>query len=264
MENWRVALRDDDFSELMEDLEYMDGFYPSSITSDTPLNPSNMNKAHLQDIGLMGVDIITGADQERGFYDHLECETAVGVTEFDYERAFEDPQVKAVNAADLLSYEEDDETDLARTMVEVLGRAIFIGDIESDLADVGDESDGMRVSLREVDYTPGYVLHGGHLTIATTEEMLERVVQLQNGEARSLAEDEEYLRAIGQLGVDQYIQVYLDLQSLVEIGNIDESDLTRSQVRFLRQTLGSLPVVSTSDDNHERLQVSPTLIPDDD
>ena len=61
------------------------------------------------------------------------------------------------------------------------------------------------------------------------------------------------------LVVDQYIQVYLDVQSLVKIGNIDESDLTRNQVRFLRQTLGSLAVVSTSDESHERIQLSPTL-----
>ena len=44
----------------------------------------------------------------------------------------------------------------------------------------------MRVSLREVDYKPGYVLHGGYLTIATTVEMLERVVQLQDGKAKKI------------------------------------------------------------------------------
>ena len=92
MENWRVAPRDDDFSELMEDLEYMNGFDPSSITSGAPFEPSNMNRAHLQDIGLMGTDIITGVDNERNFYDHLGDETVVGVTEFDYDRALEDPK----------------------------------------------------------------------------------------------------------------------------------------------------------------------------
>ena len=88
----------------MEDLEYMDEFDPSSITSDAPFEPSNMNKAHLRDIGLMGIDIVTGVDHERDFYDYLEGETVVGVTEFDYEMASEDPPGNPVNAADLLSY----------------------------------------------------------------------------------------------------------------------------------------------------------------
>ena len=264
VENWREALREYDFSELMEDMEYLDDFDASDFPSDAPFDPSNMNMAHMLDFVLIGFDIVTGIDLEREFFAYLEGEMVLGVPEFDYERVFEDPEENAVDAAVLLSYQEDDEEDLARTMEELLDWAISFGDLESDRADVGAESDAMVVSLREVDYSPGYVLHGGYLTIATTEEMLERVVQLQNGEARSLAEDEEYLRAIGQLDDDQYIQVYLDLQSLVEIGNIDESDLTRSQVRFLRQTLGSLAVVSTSDDNHERLQVSLTLFPDDD
>ena len=74
-------------------MEYMDEFDQSSITSDAPFQPSNVNKAHLQDIGLMGIDIITGVDTERDFYEYLEGETVVGVTEFDYERAFEDLRV---------------------------------------------------------------------------------------------------------------------------------------------------------------------------
>ena len=85
-------------------------------------------------------------------------------------------------------------------MGEVLGWTSSIGDLESDRADVGDESDAMRVSLREVDYSPGYVINGGHLTITTIEKMLERVVQLQDGEAKNLAANEYYLRAVGTSG----------------------------------------------------------------
>ena len=78
-----------------------------------------------------------------------------------------------------------------------------------------------------------------------------------------MAQDEQYRGAIGHLSDDQYIQIYLDLQNLVEIGNLDESDLTKSQIRFLRESLGSLAVVSTQDDSHDRLQVAMTLFPDD-
>ena len=85
-------------------------------------------------------------------------------------------------------------------MGEVLGWTSSIGDLESDRADVGDESDAVRMSLREVDYSPGYVINGGHLTITTIEKMLERVVQLLDREAKSLAANEYYLRAVGTSG----------------------------------------------------------------
>ena len=262
VENWREALREYDFAELLEDMEYLDDFDASDFPSDAPLDPSNMNMAHMLDIGLMGFDILTGVDLERDFFAYLEGEMILGVPEFDYERVFEDPEENAVDAAALLSYRESDEADLAKTMEELAEWLSSIGDLDIEEADVGAQNDAKVVELRDVDYSPGYVLHDGYLTVATTEEMLERIVELQNGDASSLAEDLEYRRAIGHLSDNQYIQIYLDLQSLVELGNIDESDLTRSQVKFLRQTLGSLAIVSTSDGAHERLQVALTLFPD--
>ena len=263
VENWREALREYDFSELMEDFEHLDDFDPSDFPSDAPFDPANMNMAHLLDFVLIAFDIVTGVDLERDFFAYLEGEMILGVPEFDYERVYEDPEGNAVDAAALLSYQEIDEAELANTMEELTDWLGSFGGLDISEADVGAQNDAKVVELPDVDYSPGYVLHDGHLTIATTEEMLERVVQLQNGEARSLAQDDEYRRAIGHLSHDQYIQIYLDLQSLVEIGNIDESDLTKSQVRFLREILGSLAVVSTQDDSHDRLQVAITLFPDD-
>ena len=264
VENWREALREYDFAELMEEMEYLDDFDASGFPSDTPFDPSNMNAAHLLDIGLMGFDILSGVDLERDFFAYLEGEMILGIPEFDYERVFEDPEGNAVDAAALLSYKESDEADLAKTMEELAEWLSLIGDLDIDEYDVSASNDAMAVELREVDYSPGYVLHGGYLTIATTEEMLERTVQLQEGGASSLANDGEYRRAIGHLGDDQYVQIYLDLQSLVEIGNIDESDLSGSQIRFLSESLGSLAFAIASDGSHERLRVALTLFPGDD
>ena len=222
-----------------------------------------MNIAHMLDFVLIAFDIVTGVDLERDFFAYLEGEMILGVPAFDYERVYEDPTGNAVDAAALLSYQEIDEADLANTMEELTDWLSSFGGLDIDMANVGAQNDARVVGLPDVDYSPGYVLHNGYLTIATTEEMLERVVQLQNGEARSLAQDEQYRGAIGHLSDDQYIQIYLDLQNLVEIGNLDESDLTKSQIRFLRESLGSLAVVSTQDDSHDRLQVAMTLFPDD-
>ena len=263
VENWREALREYDFSELMKDMEYLDDFDPSGFPTDAPFDPANMNRAHLLDFVLIAFDIVTGVDLERDFFAYLEGEMILGVPEFDYERVYEDPEGNAVDAAALLPYQVSEEAELANTMEELTDWLGSFGGLDISEANVGAQNDAKVAELPDVDYSPGYVLHDGYLTIATTEEMLERVVQLQNGDARSLAQNDEYRRAIGHLSPDQYIQIYLDLQSLVEIGNIDESDLTKSQVRFLRESLGSLAVVSTKDDSHDRLQVAMTLFPDD-
>ena len=262
VENWRDVLEEYDFAELMEDLEYMDEFDPSDFASDAPFDPANMNMAHVLDFGLMGFDILTGVDLERDFFAYLEGEMVIGVPEFDYEAVADDPEQNAVDAAALLSYRESDEADLSKTMEDLLDWLDSLGDLDIDETDVGARNEAFVVELRDVDYSPGYVLHDGYLTIATTEDMLERVVRLQNGEADSLAQDDEYRRAFSHLADNHHIQIYLDLQSLVEIGDVEDSTLSRSQVRFLKDILGSLAVVSTSDDVHERLQMVLTLFPE--
>ena len=193
LENWRAVLEEYDFSELLEDMEYMDEFDLSDFPSDAPFDPSNLNMAHMLDLGLMGFDIITGVDLERDFFAYLEGEMILGVTEFDYDSVFEDPEQNAVDAAALLAYTKDREPDLAETMEELLDWLSLLGNLDIDEADVGAQNDANVVELRDVDYSPGYVLHEGYLTISTTEEMLERIVQLQNGGADSLAEDDEYI-----------------------------------------------------------------------
>ena len=115
-ENWRAVLEEYDFSELLEDMEYMDEFDLSDFPSDAPFDPSNLNMAHMLDLGLMGFDIITGVDLERDFFAYLEGEMILGVTEFDYDSVFEDPEQNAVDAAALLAYTKDREPDLAETM----------------------------------------------------------------------------------------------------------------------------------------------------
>ena len=258
IENWREVLEEYDFSELIED---MDEFDVSDFPSDIPFDPSNMNMAHMLDLGLMGFDIITGIDLERDFFAYLEGEMVLGVSEFDSEAVREDPEQNAVDAAALLAYTKDKEASLAETMEDLLDWLSSVGNLDIDEVDIGAQNDAIVVELRDMAYSPGYVLHEGYLTISTTEEMLERIVQLQNGDADSLAGDDEYIRAFSHLDDDPYIKIYLNLQSLVELGDIDESNLNKGQVRFLRDSLGSLAIAYTLDDSYERLQVGLILFP---
>ena len=263
IDNWREALREYDFSELLEDADYMRELDPSNWPSDVPFDPSNLNMAHMLDFGLMGFDIITGIDLERDFFAYLEGEAVIGVTEFDYEAVSEDPERNPVDAVALLSYTKNQEDDLAETMMAFLDWLSPVADMEIYETDIGAKNDAVLVELNDGrNYSPGYVLQDGYLVAATTEGALARIIKLQNGDSDSLAEDNEYRRTVGYLSEDHDLQIYLDLQNLIEAGNSYETTLSKSQARFLSESFGSLAVVSTSKDGHERFGVVLTLFPE--
>lgn len=264
VENWRETLEEYDFSEFMEDAGGMDELEDLSAFSDElEFDPSNLNMAHLLDLGLLGFDIITGIDLEREFFAHLEGEMILGVSDFDYGAVLDDPESNAVDAAALLAYKTDREGVLSETAEDFLDWLGSLMYLNLDEIDVGAQGDAKVVELVDSPYSPGYVLHDGYLTVATTSWMLERIVRLQNGEGGSLAEDDEYRRALDHFEGVQYAQVYLNLQSLAALGDIEESTLSKREVRFLRESFSSLAVISTTDGSYDRLQLALTFFPGD-
>ena len=264
VDNWREALKEYDFSEFVEDAGGMDDLEDlSAFAEELEFDPSNLNMAHLLDLGLLGFDVFTGIDLEREFFAHLEGEMIVGVSEFDYGAVLDAPEGNAVDAAALLAYKNDREGVLSETAEDFLDWLGSLIHLDLDEIDVGAQGDATVVELVDSPYSPGYVLHDGYLTVATTSWMLERIVRLQNGEGDSLAEDAEYRRALDHLEGEQYAQVYLDLQSLAGLGDIEESTLSKREVRFLRENFSSLAVISTTDGSYERLQLALTFFPDE-
>ena len=262
VENWRKALEEYDFSEFVEDAGGMDELADLSALSDElQFDPSNLNMAHLLDLGLLGFDIITGIDLEREFFAHLQGEMIVGVSEFDYGAVLDAPERNAVDAAALLAYKKDREGVLSETAEDFLDWLGSLMYLNLDEIDLGAQDDATVVELVDSPYSPGYVLHDGYLTVATTSWMLKRIVRLQNGEDDSLADDAEYRRALDHLKGEQYALVYLDLQSLAGLGDIEESTLSKREVRFLRASFSSLAIISTAAGDYERLQFALTFFP---
>ena len=263
LDNWREELREYDFSELLDDVDYMRQLDGSKWLSDAPFDPSNFNMAHMLDFGLMGFDIFTGIDLERDFFAYLGGEVVIGVTEFDYEAVSEDPERNAVDAVALLSYSKSHEADLAETMMAFFDWLSSVADLEIYESDVGAKNDAVMVEVDDdYRYSPGYVLQDGYLIAASTEGALARIIRLQNGGSDSLAEDSEYRRAVGYLSEEHDMQIYLNLQSLIEAGNSYETVLSKSQSRFLSESVGSLALVSTAEDKGVRFGMVLTLFPE--
>ena len=265
LENWREVLEEYDFSEFMEDAGGMDELEDLYALSDEfEFDPANLNVAHLLDIGLLGFDLFTGIDLEREFFAHLEGEMIVGVLEFDYGAVVDDPEENVVDAAALLAYKEDREGVLSETAEDFLDWLESLIHLDLDEIDVGGQGDATVVELSDSPYSPGYVLHDGYLTVATTSWMLERIVRLQNGEGDSLTEDAEYRRVHEHLEGEQYAHIYLDLQSLAGLGDIEESTLSKREVRFLRASFSSLAIIYAVDGSYERTQMALTFFPGQD
>jgi len=249
----------------MEDAGGMDELEDLYALSDEfEFDPANLNVAHLLDIGLLGFDLFTGIDLEREFFAHLEGEMIVGVLEFDYGAVVDDPEENVVDAAALLAYKEDREGVLSETAEDFLDWLESLIHLDLDEIDVGGQGDATVVELSDSPYSPGYVLHDGYLTVATTSWMLERIVRLQNGEGDSLTEDAEYRRVHEHLEGEQYAHIYLDLQCLAGLGDIEESTLSKREVRFLRESFSSLAIIYAVDGSYERTQMALTFFPGQD
>ena len=53
--------------------------------------------------------------------------------------------------------------------------------------------------MGEMAYSPGYVINGGYLTIGSTKDALESIVDVQNGNSGALADAPAYRRARAHL-----------------------------------------------------------------
>ncbi|MXY47598.1 MAG: hypothetical protein F4Y44_11625 [Chloroflexi bacterium] len=119
------------------------------------------------------------------------------------------------------------------------------------------------MDLDGVAYSPGYVLHDGYLSIATTDNMLKRIIQLQNGEGDSLASDDEYRRISQYIEKERDLLVYFNLHRLARlVENYDELELSNSQQRLLQESLGSIAMSTTRDDRYNRFKAAMTLFPE--
>ena len=192
-----------------------------------------LTQADLLNLGLAYVRQATGIDLERDVFDHLSGDAIVALREFDIET------LGGIDGFALLSYRPEGEKALEDTVEDIIGLA--------------------EPAFGEVPLSIPYMLNDGYLTIATTEEALDTIADLQSGQGGSLTSADEYQRTVGHLPSEQTMLAYVDLQSILR--QFDMSGLTTSQRRAVRDIFSAVGVAATSDADFDRVTLVLTMFP---
>ena len=193
-----------------------------------------LTQADLLNLGLAFVRQTTGIDLEKDVFDHLNGDAIVALREFDVET------LGGIDGFALLSYRPGGEKALEDVVEDVIGLAEpSFGDVPLDIP---------------------YMLNDGYLTIATTEEALDTIADLQDGQGGSLASADEYQRTMGHLPSEQTMLAYVDLQSILR--QFDMSGLTTSQRRAVRDIFSAVGMAATSDADFDRVTLVLTMFPE--
>ena len=255
VDNWRKAMDGYRLADYLTDIGYGPEYIEdinNTIAEIASGDPPTLNRrdsiADVIDLALWLVNDLTGIRIEQEFLDHLAGEMIVTVGDMDFVKVGGDPLLNAVDVSAMLAYREGSKDDLSDTMGEItdLIEERLSPFIETDQVDIGAEDDAVVFDigggLIQTDYTPGYVLHDGYLTIGTTEYALETVVSLQRDDERNLSSNDEYNRAAGYLPAEYQSLAYVDLRSLIRQINPDDLDLTKDEFEILEESIGVVGV----------------------
>ncbi len=222
--------------------------------------------ADVLDLLLELVEAYTDVDLERDFMEYLDGKFLMSVEEFDAASIEEDPLEETVNAVAMLSYLPEAEAQLGETLEDFSDFLEDEAPIDVDSEDVGADNDAeiFRADLFgiETDYAPGYVLNDGYLVFGTTEDALENAVAAQAGYEENLASLDEYQRAVGALPGDSQLLVWLDLQRIVAELDAEDMDMTDDDFEALEESLGSLAIVSSVNEELIRVGLAITFFPE--
>ena len=271
VDNWRNALGDYPVGDLwflaeaLDEIDYgLSDFGVGGLTVD----PDDS----LADVLDTVIDVVanaTGVDLELDFMDYLGGEIIIGVREFDFQEVADDPETNAVDAMAMISYSSDSQLDLQDTMdvVVELVEEYSLGIVSADRVDVGADDDAMVLNLdalgfSDIAYSPGYVLHDGYMTLASTEDALATIVDVQNGDADSLTSDGEYQRAIGHIiGIRQGM-AYVNFQLIFKYLDSDQLDIDRDEFEILETGLGGAAFGAHQSEEYSRVSFVLTLFPE--
>ena len=269
--NWRNALGDYPVGDLwflaeaLDEIDYgLSDFGVGGLTVD----PDDS----LADVLDTVIDVVanaTGVDLELDFMDYLGGEIIIGVREFDFQEVADDPETNAVDAMAMISYRSDSQLDLQDTMdvvVELVEEYSF-GVVSAEPVDVGAEDDAIVLKLdalgfSDIAYSPGYVFHDGYMTLASTEDALVTIVDVQNGDADSLTSDGEYQRAIGHIIGTRQGMGYVNFQLIIQYLDPDDLDIDFDDFEILETGLGGAAFGAHQGEEYSRFSFVVTLFPE--
>ena len=132
--------------------------------------------------------------------------------------------------------------------------------------DIGADHEAVILDIEylagETAYSPGYVFHGGYMTIGSTERAMKAVVEALNGEGTALNGALEYQRARESLpGVVQFL-MFLDLHRIIAQMDPDSLGIDPDDYEILQQGLGAIAVSASADGDYSRATFVLTLFPE--
>ena len=272
VDNWRNALDDYRVGDLwfLEDVldELYDGLDDFGVGSRLTIDRDD-SLADVLDVVIDVVDAAIGVDLELDFMDYLGGEIIIGVREFDFQEVESNPETNAVDAMAMLSYRSDNKRDLQDTMdvfVELVEKYSF-GVVSVDSVDVGAEDDAIVLKLdalgfSDIAYSPGYVLHDGYMTLASTEDALATTVDVQNGDADSLTSDGEYQRAIAHISGNRQGMGYVNFQLIIRYLDLDDLGMDRDEFKILETGLSGAAFGAHQGEEYSRFSFVVTLFPE--
>ena len=206
----------------------------------------------------------SGVDVGEDFLAYLDGQFILGVREFDFQR-LDEPDDYAIDAFALLSYQSEFEEDLLETMEDL---ADWLEDlyIDGDSEDLGADQDAVIFDLEpevgETAYSPGYVLHDGFLTMGTTEDALEAIIDSQKGDQDNLEGSPEYQRATHLLPDPLQVLFFVDLQTIVAGFDPDDLDMSNDDYEIMEEGLGAVAGGFQLGEEHIRGALAITLFPE--
>lgn len=263
---WRTELRNQEMADVIPEFSVsVDEFnYELAALADDmglPEPPKLRPHSELDDaldLGLWWVSEMVGIDLERDFFDYLDGEMILAVSDFDLEELSEAPESYPLDATAMLSYHGENADSLAETMEDIADFVEDEFDLDSDTVNVGAGVYATVFEFLESAYEPGYVLLDNYMAFGTTANALEDLASSDN----RLASDREYRRGMSHISAEWDFLAYLDLRLVTnQIGDFDV-DLSRSQRNLLQEVFGVVALSLYQDSDYSRSKFVLTLFPE--
>ena len=266
VDNWRAELQDYPIADIIEPYGF-DADFINLWTSEfgsAPELDGDSTLADGLDVVLEVVDDFTGIHPEEELLDYLDGDLIAAVQPFDFGEIESNPEENAIDAVAMLSYLPDNKSDLEDTIediIDLIAEFLFLN-IDDARLDVGADDHARVFAIDDTAYSPGYLLHDGYLTLGSTPDALQAVIQARRGERETLSSNAEYTRAASRLLARPQFVAYADINGIVT--QIDRADLgiSRDEYRALEKSLSAVAMSAEYGGAHNRFNLVLTLFPD--
>lgn len=260
MDRWRTELSTSALADILGAEVAHDLAIETGLEADSTL-------AELLDDVVEVIDDELGINLEDDLFDLLGGQAVIGIRDFDIER-IADLESYAVDVMAAVSYVPGGEEGLRRTvdkLVDLLEEAWGESFPPRASKDIGADHDAVTLGGADFEeataYSPSYVFHDGHMTVASTERALRSVVDAQNGDRGTLAATREYRRVRDGLPDTLELLVYLDLHRIVTGLDPDALGIDPENYRVLESVFGAVGVGISMDGDYARASLVMTLVP---